>query len=89
MFSFVTASMLAQMHWGMDWDQAGWFWMTLMMIGGAILVVVVVFLFLRAYSERSPGIERTGDTPLDVAKRRYAAGEITSEEFEKIKKDIG
>jgi uncharacterized membrane protein len=29
------------------------------------------------------------ESPLDIAKRRYASGEITADEFEKIKRDIG
>jgi putative membrane protein len=73
----------------MDLDGGGWFWMMLMMILGAIIVVLVVYLLIRAFYHgeltRGTGVV---ETPMDIAKRRYAAGEITREEFEKIKNDL-
>lgn len=63
--------------------------MTLMMIGGAILVVVVVYLLIRPYYGHMAGSRQSNGSPLDIAKRRYASGEITAEEYEKIKGDIG
>lgn len=82
--------LLAQVRDMMDWSSGGWLWMTLMMIGGAVLIVVVVFLLLRGTSGGMGfGSGNTPrESPLDVAKRRYAAGEITAEEFEKIKRGI-
>ena len=32
--------------------------------------------------------EAAGESPLHILKRRYAKGEITKEEFEKMKRDI-
>lgn len=89
MFALVSGSVFAQMHWGMDWNSGGWFWMALMMIGGGILIVVVAYLLLRSFHWQGQTGLGSGESPLDIAKRRYAAGEITAEEFEKIKKDIG
>ena len=30
-----------------------------------------------------------GESPLDIARRRYAGGEISREEFEQIRRDLG
>jgi uncharacterized membrane protein len=84
-------TLMAHMSWGMDWDHGGWFWMILMMVGGAILLVAVVYLLMRPFYGPAPTRQGPGqhESAMDVAKRRYASGEITSEEFEKIKRDLG
>jgi putative membrane protein len=33
--------------------------------------------------------ETRGETPLDIARRRYAGGEISRGEFEQIRRDLG
>lgn len=73
----------------MDFDRGGWFWMMIMMIVGVILVALVVYLLVRALSQGQM-IYKTADqeSPLDIAKRRYAAGEISREDFERIKNDL-
>lgn len=73
----------------MDWNSGGWLWMALMMIFAAVVIVVVVFLLVRPFYENRTTSNHLKESPLDTAKRRYAAGEITAEEFEKIKRDIG
>jgi putative membrane protein len=85
--------LVAQMGRHMDWEGSGWFWlwMPLMMIAGIALVAGLVYLVLRgggwsSSSPRPPGSMR--ESPLDIAKRRYASGKISSEEFERIKKDL-
>ncbi len=71
----------------MDWNGGGWFWMALMMIVGAIVVVLLIFFLVRTLAQPGArGGQAGGETPLDIAKRRYAAGEISSEEFENIKR---
>jgi len=39
------------------------------------------------YFDKPIGLKDT-ETPIEIIKKRYAKGEITSEEFEKIKRDI-
>jgi len=72
----------------MDWNSGGWLWMALMMIFAAVVIVVVVFLLVRPFYENRTGSNQLTEAPLDIAKRRYAAGEITAEEFDRIKRDI-
>ncbi len=52
-----------------------------------LFMAVVIYSLIRnagGHSWRMPGY----DTPLNILKKRYARGEISREEFEKIKKDI-
>ena len=73
------------------WDMPlgmGWW----MMLGGLWMVVFwggLIALIVWGITKLS---RRNGSTPkhdpLDVAKERYAKGEISKEEFEQIKKDL-
>lgn len=81
---------LAQPGWHMDFDQGGWFWMALMMIVGAVVIIVVVYFLIRALHQEGvvraqPPAAPPAETPLEIAKRRLASGEINEEEFERIK----
>ncbi len=49
-----------------------------------VLLAVIVYLILQ--NVRS--VKRNGQSALDILKLRYAKGEITKEEFERMKKDI-
>ena len=55
----------------------------------AFLVVCVVFMvwWVRSMFRRG-NAKLEGKTPLDIAKERYARGEISREQFDQIKKDI-
>ena len=50
--------------------------------------VGVVALAIWAIESFRPRSGRTGETALDIARRRYAAGEISREEFEQIRRDL-
>ena len=52
-----------------------------------VLAVIVYFVFSQGKrSGDSMGSER--ETPTEILKRRYAKGEITKEEFERMKREI-
>jgi putative membrane protein len=65
------------------WMVVGWIVMLLIWVGIAVLAILAFRWFLR----RSDTTEK--QTPLDIARERYAKGEITKEQFEQIKKDLG
>lgn len=70
---------------GNDWSW-GVFMMFFWLVFLFIIALVVVRL-LRGYDHHHFGCNHRTD-PLDIAKERYAKGEITKEQFEQLKKDL-
>ena len=71
------------MHWniverGMEF---GWLFI-------AIFAVLILLGIVHVVSLVSGRRETHGESPLHILKRRYAKGEITREEFEKMRDDI-
>lgn len=68
----------------MNFGYGGMFlWMLLLVI----LVAAAIYWF--AWEEKSKtNSPLSGEIPLDILKKRYAKGEITREEFERMKKDL-
>lgn len=72
---------------------AGWGWLG--MVFGLLvlaLIIVVAVLAIRHFLSNGRGSHSMNgngaESPLDILKKRYARGEITKDEFERIKKDI-
>ena len=66
----------------------GLIWMIPLIVifwGGLIALIVWGIRAARKHDEASSGISGKR-SPLDIAKERYAKGEISKEEFEQIKK---
>ena len=74
-------------HGHMDWGGAGWWVMFSMMAVFWIAVLVLAAWAISVFARRGPAHPQ-GPSPLDIAKQRYARGEITAEEFERLKRDL-
>lgn len=72
---------------GPGYGPTGWTHMMSPMGGGLfmLLLVVLVFVLASRIMRRDSGAT---ETPLDILKKRYAKGEITREDFERMKQDI-
>jgi putative membrane protein len=81
---------------GFGWGMGGWG------VGLGVLLLVVLFILFAVWLSHRPGMRAIGGgccTPvgtytsgrnaLDIAKERYARGEITKDQYEQIKRDLG
>ncbi len=73
------------MNWNGGNGSMGWAG-GLLMILVTVAVVALILWAVRAQFPGRPGTERTG--PLDLLKRRYAAGELTHAEYEQARHAI-
>jgi putative membrane protein len=71
--------------WGMGWG--GGLLMALVSIAFVALVIWGV-VRLTKHDGCCATTTTTKQSPIDIAKERYAKGEITKEQFEQIKKDL-
>lgn len=56
-----------------------------------LIIVVTIYFILQSTKSRSSDSsfkESPGGTAIEILKKRYAEGEITKEEFERMKKDL-
>ncbi len=77
------------MMWG-SWFPGRWGWggMGIGMLGGGLLWIVAIWLLIRAF--RGQGWSHSGsrnyeDDAMAILRRRLASGEITNEEYERVK----
>jgi len=68
----------------MDFFRFNWM---ILVIGVILLMVAIVYLAPRL-GRRGGREDRPGKDPLEIINERYARGEISREEFERLKKDL-
>jgi putative membrane protein len=72
----------------------GWIGMVINLIVSVVLIIGVVFLVIWIVKRLSNNnstrmLNNTGLAAVEIAKERYAKGEITREEFQKLLTDLG
>ncbi|MBO3842778.1 MAG: SHOCT domain-containing protein [Candidatus Brockarchaeota archaeon] len=66
----------------------GWWFMLLIPIAFLVLIAIGAYYLITELSRRSSsGTERV-ERPLEILKERYAKGEITREQYLKMKEDL-
>ncbi len=53
-----------------------------------IIIVVIVWVVFQFKSDNRGHYYKSSESTLDIIKNRYAIGEISKEEFERMKKDL-
>lgn len=84
-----------QMGWGDDhesWGWGGWWVMMGFMVLFWVAVAVLVVWAFRLWGGSGPvdaqGRRDLSPSPMDIARERYARGEINDEEFQRIKRGL-
>lgn len=60
-------------------------WIGMLLFWAALIFLIVVGVRWVLQRERTQG---PAESPLDILKKRYARGEISKEEFERMKRDL-
>jgi putative membrane protein len=71
----------------------GWYfvaaWALVFIIFWAAAITLIIWA-IRKFSNRDSGMTSSvRQTPLEIARERYAKGEITKEQFEQLRRDLG
>jgi uncharacterized membrane protein len=83
-FGFRGGNMMWNNGYGMMGFDGGWIFGIIFFIFIVVLIGLVILFIVKIFTKSNSN----KDTPIDILKIRYAKGEISKEEFEKIKKDI-
>ncbi|MGA2140964.1 MAG: SHOCT domain-containing protein [Brevinematales bacterium] len=76
-------------NYGFGPGMMGWFGWGGMLMGLIFLLILIMVVIILTRSIKGGSlISPTADTPLDILKKRYAKGEISKDDFDRIKKDL-
>jgi putative membrane protein len=67
---------------GMGFMGFGWLWIIILIV----IILAGVYFFSEGFKQQ--GTPQTSTSSIAILKQRYAKGEITEEEFRKMKKEI-
>ena len=71
--------------WGWGWMVGGW----IMMLVFWGLVIAGIVVLVRVLTSRSVPGHPSHDSAVEIIRLRYAAGEVTKEQFEEMKRTLG
>jgi putative membrane protein len=71
--------------WNWGWMVGGW----IMMLLFWALIIAGIVVLVRTLSRPNVPAQQSSDNALEILRRRYAAGEITKEQFEEMKRILG
>jgi len=54
-----------------------------------VIIVAIVWVIFKFKGDNRGLFNKNNESPMDILKNRYAKGEISKEEFERMKKEIG
>lgn len=73
-----------------DWGMTHWGWggMVLQVLFWLVIIIGIVWAIKYFTGQNRSNSSSSGETALDILKKRYARGEIDREEFEQKKKEL-
>jgi len=80
-------SMMSNDYGMMGWGFGNWVMIFIIIVFIFILIAIGVLIFYAIKKNQNTNFS-SSETPLDILKKRYAKGEISKEDFNKIKNDL-
>lgn len=53
-----------------------------------VILAVIIWVVIQFTNRKNNIGQSSGESPLDILKKRYANGEISKDEFDRMKKDL-